>query len=169
MLVITFAEIKDGWAEAFFDFGSNQQIATCLSWFTDPFADLARLALAMLRGDEGGEVRFTDEETDWILRFQRQGNGFYTLRLENWILGSSISLRGRVTLKDHWETADVEPWQFAHEIWAELARVKQTPGVRSWNDDRKLSNSSMRHHSTAPCDPLFELARSLAGEDNPPA
>ncbi len=168
MLVITFGEIKHGWAETFFDFGPTQQVATSLSWFTDPFAGLAGLALAMMRGNDSGDVRFTDEETDWILRFQRQANGFYTLGLEHWLLGSSISSRGRVTLHDQWETTDIEPWQFAQELWTELSRVRFSEGVRSWNGDRKAP-SSRRNQTTATSDSLDLLARALAGDDIPRA
>lgn len=57
MLEITFGEIEHGCADICFDTGT-ERLEIRISYFSDPFEDLAELALVMLRGETEAMMRF---------------------------------------------------------------------------------------------------------------
>lgn len=136
MLEITFGEIADGCADTTFHFGPDQGVEMRISYLTEPFQDLAVFAMAMLRGDESGEMGFTDEYDNWFLNFQRQPDRLCSLRLEQWTPWTVNPTKSGCVQTEDWQVENVEPWHFGFRLWSELARVQHRPGVLRWiNDD----------------------------------
>jgi hypothetical protein len=130
MLQITFGEIDSGCAQTQFDTG-DQQIGVQISFFTDPFAELAELALAMLRGEPEAQMRFTDEPGDYRLIARRCEKG-YSLRLEQWMYFFNAPATANQLEKIHFEVSEVDPPTFALQLCIELQRIASFPGVIRW-------------------------------------
>jgi hypothetical protein len=130
MLQITFGEIDSGCAQTQFDTG-EQQIGVLISFFTDPFADLAELALAMLRGEPEAQLRFTDEPGDYRLITRRGENG-YSFRLEQWTYFFNAPATTNQLEKIHFEVPDIDPTNFALQVCIELQRIAAFPCMMRW-------------------------------------
>lgn len=130
MLQITFGEIESGCAQTWFKTG-DQQTGVKISFFTDPFADLAELALTMLRGETEAQMRFTDEPGDYRL-IARRGEKGYALRLEQWTYFFNAPATANQLEKIHFEVPEIDPSTFALQLCIELQRVASFPGVIRW-------------------------------------
>lgn len=142
MLEITFGGIEYGCADTCFDTGA-ERVEIRISFFTDPFQDLAELALAMLRGETEAMMSFTDEPAEYRLIAIRHGST-YTMRLEQWTDWFSLPPGINKLEKTHFVVADIDPKSWALQICVELQRIMPRPGVVNWfldEDDEETAHN----------------------------
>lgn len=151
-LKITFGDIECGCAEMVCE-TAHGRTEVHVSFFTDPFADLACLALAMLRGEPEAGMRFTDEPGDYRLT-ARLGQAGYTLRLERWTDYFSHPPEVNALEEVLFDVDGVAAGEFALELCVELRRIAPMEGVRRWflssgDDDEPLHDDEERAASLA--------------------
>ena len=155
MLEITFGDIAYGCAKTYLN-TRNERIEVNISFFSDPFEDLAILALAMLRGEAETMMRFTDEPAEYRLISKRTETA-YTLRLEQWTDWFSLPPGLNKLEKICLVVTDIDPKTFALQICIQLQLIERLPGVMHWflNEEADSQSTKVRANRIA------ELEKSL--------
>lgn len=151
MLEITFGDIADGWAKTNFDF-DHENLTVDISYECDPFRDLADLAVRLMREESPLEMRFTDEEFNFVLCCKLLSDKCHiTLECD----GLSNVERHR---PPQCFTCEADPREFARMLKRELARMSRDPKARNfW----QTQDSEDRFHWHYPDDKVAELEKAL--------
>ncbi|MCX6855622.1 MAG: hypothetical protein NTV80_12045 [Verrucomicrobia bacterium] len=158
MLKITFGEIEHGWAQMWFDTDS-ERLTVAASYLTEPFADLADVAFAMLQGKPEAIMQLATEPGEYRL-IATKTDSTYHLRLERWTDLFCCPKEDNKLEALLFEVPEVAPKAFGLQILVELKRIAPLSGVQEWqmNDDDEMNPVPDTEYSGAK---IAELEKAL--------